>query len=124
MTLPLYTPELVILPAQTDFVVTVAAVNGFAGAWFERHFGALTALCADSRKHLSYRPVVAVTGAVSLAFFSGRAAGGAALWLIGIAFSREELLLSGVECKSRTTIGANEGLVLKTHMDDLLLNIW
>ena len=126
--LPLYTLELVVLPAQTDFVVTVAAVNGFARAWFERHFGVLTALRTNRGKHLSYRPVGAVVrivaSAVSLTFFSGRAAGWAALWLIGIAFSREEFLLSGVECKSRATIGANEGFVLITHMNDLLLTIF
>lgn len=118
-TLPLYTLELVVLPAQTDFVVTVAAVNGSARAGLERHFGVLTALCADSGKHLSYRPL-AVTGAASLLLFSCGAAGGTALWLISIAFGREEFLLTGAESKRGTTIQAYDGFVLKTHMDDLL----
>ena len=73
---------------------------------------------------MSYRPVITVATFVSLAFFSSRAAGGAALRLIGVAFSREEFLLSGVECKRGATIGANEGFVLKTHVDDLLLTIF
>jgi len=73
------------LSANADFVVAVAAVNGFTVAGFEWYLGLLTAFRANGGEHLSYRPVGAVTGAVSLLLFSRGAAGRATLRLICIA---------------------------------------
>ena len=113
------------LSVNVDFVVAVAAVNGSAVCRLEWHFGALTALCADRGEHLAGRAVIAAaTTGISLLLFSRRAAGRAALGLVGITLLREEFLLAGGESKRGTTIATNNGFVLKTHMDDLLLNIW
>jgi hypothetical protein len=112
-----------VLSARIDFVVTIAAINGLTVAGFEGYFTALTAIRANGREHLSYGPVgaktTAVTGAISLLLFSGGAAGGATLRLIGVAFGCEKVLLARRKGECSAAIEARDGFVLKTHMDDL-----
>jgi hypothetical protein len=71
------------LPARADFSVAIAAINRFVTARLERNFCSFAAFGTGSREHLSFGP----EGIVSVAFgFSGLAALGTALGLVGIAF--------------------------------------
>ena len=109
-----------VLSACAYFIVALTAVNRFAIAGLERYFSVFPTLRADRGEHLSYGPVITIATAVSLFLFSGGAAGGATLRLIGVASVCKRFLLVGGKSERNTAIGANDGFVLKTHLDDLL----
>jgi hypothetical protein len=93
--------------------VAVAAVNRPAFAGLKGHFGVLTALGAHGGEHLAL-PVAATAGAVTI-LLPCLPARGASLWLVGVAFGLEELLLFSAEVESRPAIGTRELLVLKSQ---------
>lgn len=92
-----------------DFVVALAAVNGLVVAGFKRNLCRLVTLCADRGEHLAGPAVItAATTGIPLLLFSRRAAGRAALGLVGIALLREEFLLGGAKRKSGAAVAAND----------------
>ncbi len=110
-----------------DFAVAVTAVNRSAASGLKGHFGTLPALSTDHGIHLArgrLRVAAVAVANITLLLFSCLTAWRTALGLIGVAFCSEELLLFYGEIKRGTAIEANDGFFLKTHMDDLLFNIW
>jgi hypothetical protein len=83
----------------------------------ERDFGALAALSAGRGEHLTRG---SVTGALATFYLPCLAALGTALGLVGIALGLKELLVVGTEGECIAAVSTLKGLVLKTHLDDLL----
>jgi hypothetical protein len=102
------------LSARSDFAVAIAAVDWPAVGRLKRHLGLFAALGACHREHLAWESVVAATVSVPLRL-PCLPARGTSLGLIGIAPGLKQLLLVGAEGEVSPTIGALDGLVLKTH---------
>jgi len=92
-----------------DFAVAIAAVNGFAGSWFERNLGAFAALGTYCGIHLtSCRTAAAEATARTAPFgFSSLTACRTPLWLVGVAFLLEEFLFLSSKGEGCPTIGTS-----------------
>jgi len=118
------------LSGRFYFTVAIAAVDGLIATGFKGYFGFPAAFGTGGGKHLALGPVSAVSVAsasvtVPVTFrLPGLAARGAALGLVGVASGRIELLLAGAESERSSTIGALDGLVLKTHRMTPLFFSW
>jgi len=113
-----------LLCSYSDFVVAVTAVNRSAGCGRKGHFGILATLSTDHWIHLA-RWCLGVTAVavanIALLLFSCLTACRTALGSIGVTLGCEEFLLFHSEIERGAAIEANDGFLLKTHMDDLLL---
>jgi hypothetical protein len=88
-----------VLFARIEFVVAIAAINGFAVAGFKRDLACFTTIGADRGEHLAGSAVIATTTGpaiiaatttpISLLLFSRRSASHAPLGFVGIAPLRE-----------------------------------
>jgi hypothetical protein len=104
-----------VLPAYSDVVIAIAAVNRLIAARLKRDFCLLATLGTGCGIHLSRASVVA-TAAISRTLGSFcRATRRAALWFIGEAFGSEELLLFSCEGECLSAIGTREGFFCVSH---------
>ena len=104
------------LSAQSNLVVAITAIYGFTSAgvrWYSCVFAALRACCMDYLPPGS-GPVAVVAISVTL-YLPCCAAPRTALWIVGIAFRCEKLLLLSTESEGSPAIGTLNRLVLKTH---------
>ncbi len=92
------------LSADFDFTVAIATVHRFVTTGFKGYLSILAALGAFCREHLPLGSVARAAVSITLGF-PCLAAGRAALGLIGVALSPEELLLFGAEGEGCPTIG-------------------
>lgn len=104
-----------VLPAYSDVVIAIAAVNRLIAARLKRDFCLLAALGTGCGIHLPRASVVATaTTSRPLGSFC-RATRRTALWFIGEAFGSEELLLFSREGECLSAIGTREGFFCVSH---------
>ena len=108
---------------SSHFAVAIATVHRFVTSGFKGYLGVLAAPGTFHGEHLPVGSVTRATTSITLPF-SCLPTGGAALGLIGVAFSLEKLLIFSAEGKGSPAIGTLDRLVLKTHwMASSLLNL-